>query len=412
MTWTPVTAINVGLNFGNETMPVGSLLLNQGRIYFEYNTAFLQRGLNLSPLHLPLEPGPKTFDPHLFDGLPGVLGDSLPDGWGRWLLDRTLRQRGVQPQDLSGLDRLAHVGMQGMGALVYEPDQSEADSAPTVLDLDTLAVSANEVFEGESDAVLAELLALNGSSAGARPKVVVGVDTKREKLVHGTAFMPTGYTPWLVKFNTRQDGADAGAVEYVYSLMAKAAGLAMAECYLFPAVQGPGYFGTQRFDREKDQRLHMHTAAGLLHANFREPALDYEDLLALTGNLTRDIRDVEMMFRIAVFNVLAHNRDDHGKNFSYLMNANGEWHLAPAYDLTFSSGPRGWQSTSVMAQGQTPGIEHLIKLGAAGRLDKKLVEGIIAQTRDALSQWEALANEYGVSKVNIKLIASRLFNKV
>lgn len=408
MTWTPVTAINVGLNFGDGTIPVGRLAINQGRVYFEYDATFLPRGLKLSPLHLPLEPGLKTFDPHLFDGLPGVFGDSLPDGWGRLLLDRTLRQRGIMPQELSGLDRLAHVGAHGMGALVYEPDQSKTDATPSVLDLDALAASANEVFEGESDAVLAELLALNGSSAGARPKVVVGVDAKRKKLVHGTSTMPTGYTPWLVKFNTQQDGADAGAIEYVYSLMAKAAGLAMAECHLFPAAQGPGYFGTQRFDRMEGQRLHMHTAAGLLHANFREPALDYEGLLALTTTLTRDMRDVEMMFRLAVFNVLAHNRDDHGKNFSYLMDAAGEWRLAPAYDLTFSRGPNGEQSTSVMGQGKAPSLEHLVKLGAAGGLDKKQVEAIITQTNDALGQWEALAAEHGVSKANIKLVASRL----
>jgi len=408
MTWTPVTAINVGLNFGDETIPVGRLAINQGRVYFEYDATFLAQSLNLSPLHLPLEPSLKTFDPHLFDGLPGVFGDSLPDGWGRLLLDRTLRQRGIMPQELSGLDRLAHVGRHGMGALVYEPDHSETDAAPSVLDLDTLAASANEVFEGESEAVLAELLALNGSSAGARPKVVVGVDAKRKKLVHGTGTMPAGYTPWLVKFNTQQDGPDAGAVEYVYSLMAKEAGLTMAACHLFPAAQGPGYFGTQRFDRVDGNRLHMHTAAGLLHANFREPALDYEDLLALTTTLTRDMRDVEMMFRLAAFNVLAHNRDDHAKNFSYLMNAAGEWRMAPAYDLTFSRGPNGEQSTTVMGQGKSPGLEQLAKLGASGGLDKKLVASIIAQTQEALSQWETLATQHGVSKANIKLIASRL----
>lgn len=408
MTWAAVAAVKVGLDFGQGVTPVGRLALNQGRIYFEYDETFLAKGLNISPFHLPVAPGVKVFEPKLFEGLPGVFNDSLPDGWGRLLLDRALRQQGIIPQQLSGLDRLAHVGRHGMGALVYEPDHSETEPKPSMVNLDVLAHHANAVLEGESDAVLAELLALNGSSAGARPKVMVGVDAQRKKLLHGAARLPEGYTPWLVKFHTAQDGPDAGAIEYVYSLMAQAAGVTMSVCHLFPAAQGAGYFGTQRFDRAEGARLHMHTAAGLLHADFRLPSLDYEDLLALTTNLTRDVREVEKMFRLAVFNVLAHNRDDHAKNFSFLMNAAGEWVMAPAYDLTFSSGPSGEHSTTVLGQGKTPGIENLTQLGATAGLDKKLVGTIITQTQEALSQWKTLAAQHGVSKANINLIGSAI----
>jgi serine/threonine-protein kinase HipA len=220
--------------------------------------------------------------------------------------------------------------------------------------------------------------------------------------------LPDGFSPWLVKFPNVQDGADAGAIEYVYGLMALEAGVAMTQTHLFPAQKGAGYFATVRFDREGQSRVHTHTACGALHSDFRTPSLDYEDLLALTGMLTRDVREVEKMFRLAVFNVLAHNRDDHSKNFTFLMSKRGEWKLSPAYDLTFSSGPRGEQSTMVMGEGKTPGIEHLEKLGREAMIAEKRVSEIIEQTRAALSNWEMLAKKHGVTKANIKLISQKL----
>ena len=182
----------------------------------------------------------------------------------------------------------------------------------------------------------------------------------------------------------------------------------MMPVHLFNAAKGSGYFATQRFDREGDKRLHMHTASGLLHSNFRTPSLDYEDLIALTGALTKDVREIEKMFRLAVFNVLSHNRDDHGKNFSFLMGENGEWKLSPAYDLTFSSGPRGQQSTMVMGEGQSPSMGHVLKLGQEAGLKESKVNEIIEQTKSALGHWETLANVHGVTKTNIKLIKSRI----
>ena len=149
------------------------------------------------------------------------------------------------------------------------------------------------------------------------------------------------YNLYLVKFPNTQDGIDSGAVEYVYALMAKEAGIAMPDVHLFSAKDGPGYFAARRFDCEGTRRYHMHSVSGLLHADFRVPSLDYQDLLTLTFTLTRDIREVEKMYRLAVFNVLSHNRDDHAKNFSFLMDAKGEWRLSGAYDPTFSAGPGG-----------------------------------------------------------------------
>jgi serine/threonine-protein kinase HipA len=212
----------------------------------------------------------------------------------------------------------------------------------------------------------------------------------------------------MVKFPNTPDGLDAGAVEYVYALMAIEAGITMPQIHLFDAQTGAGYFAIKRFDRMGHQRLHMHTACGLLHSDYRTPSLDYEDLIVLTSSLARDVREVEKIYQLAVFNVLAHNRDDHSKNFSFLMNEMGEWKLSPAYDLTFSSGPRGEQSTLVMGEGKTPTVQHLRKLGQEAGLSNERVDEIINQTRDALSKWEKLAAQYGVSTASIALIKSKI----
>ncbi|MEM9339411.1 MAG: type II toxin-antitoxin system HipA family toxin [Bacteroidota bacterium] len=407
-TITSLNEIKVGLRLSSKTLPVGRLALRDHLTYFEYHDSFIDQKLHISPIKLPLEPGLQTFKPSLFEGLPGVFNDSLPDGWGRLLLDRFLRGKNLLPSDFSPLDRLAHVGLSGLGALVYEPDHGEDNQPEGELNLDALAKQTQEVMEGEVNDVLHELIALNGSSAGARPKALIGIDHTQKRIIHGKHELPEGYEHWIVKFANTMDGLDAGAIEYVYSLMAKAAGLDMTQAYLFPAEKGAGFFATRRFDRVHANRLHMHTASGLLHSDFRTPALDYEDLLALTEFLTKDVREVAKMFRLAVFNVLSHNRDDHGKNFSFLMDEKGQWKLAPAYDLTFSSGPRGHQSTMVMGEGQSPAKEHLIQLGKEANLTLPQIDRIIEQTQEALSQWETLAKNHGVSKSNIQLIKSRL----
>ena len=402
-----VSEVRVGINFGESVQDVGRLAVREHKIYFEYNSAFIKSGIEISPLRLPLQPGLQSFDYDLFEGLPGVFNDSLPDGWGRLLFDRFIRSQGILPSDITPLDRLAHVGSNALGALVFEPDHSAEDTQGDI-NLDNLATQAQEVLDGTSDDVLAELIALNGSSAGARPKALIGVDDKREHIIHGVHDLPSGYAPWMVKFPNSQDGLDAGAIEYVYALMAKDAGIAMPDVHFFEAKRGAGYFAIKRFDRDGDKRYHMHTACGLLHSDFRTPSLDYEDLIALTGMLTRDVREVEKLYKQAVFNVLAHNRDDHSKNFSYLMDSQGGWKLSPAYDLTFSSGPRGEQSTLVMGEGKNPDTKHLLKLADEAKIKKDRALEIIETTKSSLSNWPELAKQYGVSDTNIKLIQSKI----
>lgn len=406
--YSPLMAINISLDFGMTRYAVGRLAAKDRRLYFEYDADFLKRGLNISPLRLPLKAGVQQFDPGLFDGLPGVFNDSLPDGWGRLLLDRALRSRGIAPDAFAPLDRLAHVGRYGMGALVYEPDYSDIPEQ-TVISLDNLAEQSQRVLAGESSEVLQELLALNGSSAGARPKAMIGVNADKSKILQGVNNLPENYEPWLVKFTNSQDNQDAGAVEYVYNRMAKLAGLGVMECHLFPAAKGAGYFATKRFDHlSGNRRLHKHTASGLLHTDFRVPSLDYRDLIKATSIVTRDMREAQKMFRLAVFNVLAHNRDDHAKNFSFLMDDSGRWRLAPAYDLTFSSGPNGEQSTMVAGAGRNPGSEDLLKLAPLADLSVTEARDILNQTCEALHQWEILAKEANVSGDTIRQVREKL----
>lgn len=402
-----VSEVRVGIQFRTEMLPVGRLAAKNGQIYFEYSRSFIETGLEISPFQLPLQSGLKSFSPALFEGLPGVFDDSLPDGWGRLLFDRHLRARGIWPQQVTPLDRLCFVGRRGLGALVYEPETA-SDPLSAVFSLDQLSLASSEILQGRSEDALHELLVLNGSSSGARPKTLIGVDESKQQIVHALHDLPQGFSPWLVKFPNQQDGADAGAIEFVYSLMAKNAGLETPESHLFPSKTSPGYFGLQRFDRRDGQQFHMHTACGLLHSDFRAPSLDYQDLLALTWKLTRDHREVEKLYRLAVFNVLAHNRDDHGKNFSFLMDSAGTWRLSPAYDLTFSFGPRGEQSTMVLGEGRSPTVDHLKRLGQAAGLKTSKIELALKETQAAVAEWENLAKHFGVAPKNINLIAKRI----
>ncbi|MBL4574477.1 MAG: HipA domain-containing protein [Opitutaceae bacterium] len=285
---------------------------------------------------------------------------------------------------MSPLDRLAHVGSSGMGALTFEPDHTEHGGEGDFLDLDKIAAESLQVLEGEADDVLEKLINLNGSSAGARPKVVVNVSADMKHVIHGSDIVQEGYSQWMIKFPMSGDPKNSAEMEYKYSLMAHEAGLEMMPTYLFPAKKGAGYFGVKRFDRGNGERVHMHTACGLLNADFRIPSMDYLDLLRATQMLTKDLREVEKMFRLAVFNVLSHNQDDHSKNFSFLMDDQGAWRVSPVYDLTYSSGVGGEQSTMVMGKGKNITPDDLLMLGDTVGLKKKNVVEIYKQVKAVL----------------------------
>lgn len=405
----PTKLIHVSLNFGSQNIKVGRLLYENRRIFFEYDTSFLPTPFDLSPVHLAKRSGVMQFDPALFEGLPGVFSDSLPDGWGRLLLDRAMRSHGIPPEALTPLDRLAHVGHWGMGALVYEPDYSEfnhscSNSSNTQIDLNRLALQAHKIMTGSAEIVFDELLSLNGSSAGARPKALIGVNSDKSTIIHGVHNLPDGFDHWLVKFPNSSEGKYSGAIEYIYSKMAKLAGVEMTDTYLFPAKQSLGFYATKRFDRIGLKRFHLHSACGLLHSNFRTPCLDYSDLIKFTILLTRNLHEAEKMYRLAVFNVLSHNQDDHAKNFSYLMDETGQWRMSPAYDITYSLGLGAEQSTMVLGVGKNISLEQLINLGEIAELHKSKSIDIIQQCQHALSQFKSLAREVGIDNKLISQI--------
>ncbi|MBP9729552.1 MAG: HipA domain-containing protein, partial [Gammaproteobacteria bacterium] len=210
------------------------------------------------------------------------------------------------------------------------------------------------------------------------------------------------------KFRSFIDPKDIGPIEYAYHLMALDAKLEVPQAKLFPSKVCPGYFGVKRFDRVKGKRLHMHTISGLLHADHRFPSLDYEAIMKATLWLSKDSRACEKQFRAAVFNVLSHNRDDHAKNFSFLMDEKGTWQVSPAYDLTFSSGPSGEHCSTIMGEGKHPSITHLLKLAAVTSLKKQTALQIIEEVKAATSKWKLFATEAGVHANSLKMIQSAL----
>lgn len=375
--------LSVYLNTYGIRRMVGLLYENAGRVFFEYSPDFLQSGIALSPFKLPLKSGVFEDEKRTFDGLFGLFNDSLPDGWGCLLLDRKLRKRGLSYDSITPLSRLSMIGHNPMGALEYEPADEAAEEVGNV-ELDSLSGEVEKILAGNDSDVLDELLKLNGSSGGARPKIVAYVSDDRQKIIHGGANPPAGFTPWIIKFSERYDKLNSGETEYRYSLAAKEAGIDMPPTHLFPSKNGGGYFGVQRFDRTPQGKVHVHTACGLLHASHRFSCLDYENLLKLTLVLTRDITQAEEMVRRMVFNVKSGNRDDHSKNFSFLLNKNFEWRLAPAYDLTPSAGINGEQTAMVNGKGRNITDDDLIAAAKVADIPASAVRSIINTVESAL----------------------------
>jgi serine/threonine-protein kinase HipA len=392
MSYAPTELLTVYLDTGPRRK-VGRLAVKNRQILFEYDPLFLSSGIEISPLKLPLKPGVLICPDAVFDGLYGVFNDSLPDGWGRLLLDRSVERHGINRGQLNPLDRLAYVGHNGMGALSYEParDDSSGDDAP--LALDRLAEESAIMLAGENEEVFEELLRLNGSSAGARPKIVAQASAEKTRIIHGKQKLQPGFAHWIIKFASSQDPGDVGAIEYAYSLMARDAGVDMPETHAF-RTKKRAYFGARRFDREGDRRLHVHSLSGLTHADHRTPTLDYDTILRVALLLTKSVVAVEKAYALACFNVLAHNRDDHAKNFSFLLTDRNEWVFAPAYDLTFSYGPGGEQSTMVMGEGRNPGAEHLRALGKKHALKK--APDILTKVEAAIARWRLHADQAGL----------------
>ena len=311
---------------------------------------------------------------HPLDGVFGVFDDSLPDGWGRLLVDRLLRSHGVEPYDVGPLARLAVVGSQGLGALEYEPEIRLAASERCA-DLDEIAEECARLLATDDASDLDELFALGGSSGGARPKALVAIEGEE----------------WIVKFPSSMDPPDIGKQEYLIALAAKSCGIDMPEVRLLPSKRGEGYFGVKRFDRASGlagerRKVHMISAGALLETSHRLSDLDYHTLMRLTIKLTDSFADVERFYRLMCFNVRVGNRDDHAKNFSYLYDEEcGAWSLSPAYDLTSNPGMNGEHATTVNGKGRGVQADDLVSVGTKAGLS-------IARARAVHEEvWEATA---------------------
>jgi serine/threonine-protein kinase HipA len=332
--------------------------------------------------------------------LPGFISDSLPDGWGMLLMDRLFRTRGWEPRRMSPLERLSFIGDKAMGALAYEPDTGEA-LEPQDVELLTLANEVREVMADGSEALLRELALMGGSPHGARPKVLVNLDQQSNRMSNTEAGPGV---PWLVKFPAQHEHQEVCAVEAMYGRIAQACGLRMPATQYFDLGAELSAFGIARFDRASGLRVPMLTAAGAAHADFRVPQLDYVTLLRLTQFVSRDVREVLQAFERCVFNVVFNNRDDHAKNFSFLMSAQGQWQVSPAYDLTFNGGPRGEHQMDVCGEARAPGAAHLMKLASLTGIAASAAASSIERIATVASGFRRFADDLPVTRATLDLM--------
>lgn len=357
---------------------VGTLRMTpEGRsCAFEYSPGWLQEGFSLSPLELPLTSDLLFSEPDKFDRNFAAFEDSMPDGYGLYLIDRMLRKEGFQLRNLTPLQRLAIVGSSGMGALRYEPCIDLQDNVSRIGEdrLDEVQHKALEILSEKEEGDESLLYCNSANSGGARPKIVM---TDSEGL------------HWLVKFRHTYDSAEIGREEFLYMNAARESCIDIPRTRLFK----DRYFAVERFDIENGQGVHVVTAAALLKSDFRNQDVDYTNLLALTGYLTQDPQQVEQMYRRMVFNLVCDNKDDHAKNFNFICRR-GVWSLAPAYDITYSpEGANGQHATSLFYEGN-PTRELVIKAGTQIRIPMSrcldIIDEVETVCRDRLPKMNPL----------------------
>ena len=410
---------------------VGAVALDPvTRFYaFEYDTDWLKLGQALSPLKIPNRPGTFVFpdvNPVTFQRLPPMLADCLPDRFGNALVNSWMADQGTPPSEITPLDRLAYAADRSMGALEFRPPADAQTADVTALQLADLVTAARAAiigdFAGAPKDALRELIQVGTSAGGARAKAVVAFNPLTGQIRSGQLDAPPGFEHWLIKFDgvnedpTRESdpftaGAGYGKVEFAYSRMAIAAGLEMAECRLLP--EGPRtHFMTRRFDRDaRGRRIHMQTLCGLAALDFNVAGVhSYAQYIGVVDELGLGESAREQVFRRAVFNVAAVNRDDHTKNLAFLCPEAGDWALAPAYDITHAHNPSGnWTSKHQMTlngKRDAIGREDLYEFG-----DRFRVPGYrdaFADVLSAVDRWSEFAEQAGVDGDHIDHIAGDL----
>lgn len=429
MNFKPIQKLNVQRTLSTgEAVEVGVLAQNRQGVFFQYEQSYIGQFGNLSPFtmqtDLRLQQAPKN--PH--HGIHGVFADSLPDGWGLLLQARVFRQQGILPAQLTAMDRLALVGRQGMGALSFSPVSEFSPDDRHNIDLATLGLEAQtlfdqslsnqlqpEEFDGKAQQVL-ETLAAVGSSGGARPKAQIYMPAGDPN--HCRTFAMPGDEAWLVKFTSKNLalGHEEGLCEAVYLQMAEQAKCQPPSWQLLQAPQGSSaraWLAVKRFDylpkSDKAGRYHMHSACGLLDADFRTPSLDYLDLIKASRQLCKSPAAGQLQFRRAMFNLFASNQDDHSKNWGFLQMDDGRWKLAPFYDVTFSPHPFNEHATAFGGYGKTPTLKVMQKLAAsAGFASWKDAQYCVMEVVEAITHFQNLAKQQGISQMTLSAIDNTL----
>ena len=388
--------VTIDFGAGTNECPVGQMGWD-GRArhaVLEWDRTFVAAPLPISPVHIKSQAGLLRPTSRAYGDLPAVFGDSLPDGWGKLLVDRELQARGVRLDEITDMDRLAMVGTAGMGALAYRPAQNPNPEGD--FDLDWFERLVPKVEGGATAGELERLRAVAGGSQGVRPKFVAQLAADGARLRDHRTALEKGWRHVLMKRRALQDPVGTVEVEAAYAMMARAAGIEMSWTGVLRATSGEPFFATERFDRPDGRRLHMQTFAALFGVDFREAYLDYKELLRLTRFMTRDARAVEQIYRRMVFNARTRNRDDHLKNHAFLMDAAGSWRLAPAYDVTYSSGPGGEHTLTIADEGRRPGREAFAAVARESGISARRAAEIVDEVDGAAANWLEYADATGV----------------
>ncbi|AFJ47041.1 type II toxin-antitoxin system HipA family toxin [Shimwellia blattae] len=344
------------------TLVTTTALTGRPVIMFEYSQQAKKRGLELARYSLPLNgPGLRREFPQHQLGLPGPVYDSLPDGWGMLLMDRLFRRRGLNAARIGPLERLTYIGSNAMGAMTYMPVAPDAAPVDDDIPVSQLAAEVQEVQKGEGGEFLNRLLLMGGSPQGARPKVLL-----YRNVITGefTTVAAHELEPWLIKFPAVQEHPEVCAIEMVYAECLRECGIDTPETQYFELPGGQAAFATRRFDRYQGMRVPMQSLAAFTGANYQVPgSMDYASFLRATQFCTNDVREKKRAFERIVFNIIFNNRDDHPKNFAYLMSREGFWSLAPAFDITYCAGPGGYHQMDVMGEALDISREDILQLG-------------------------------------------------
>jgi len=418
----PTDAITVEI-WGKK---VGAVALDPASNFyaFEYEPKFVKTGIELAPLHMPLAQASEPFIfPSLatetYQRLPAMLADALPDKFGNALINAWMADNGVSESSITPLDRLAYMGQRSMGALTFRPNRGPTKTAPTALHMSKLVKEARSAIHGNvqsgdhAGAVLRQIIQVGTSAGGARAKATVAWNPQTHEVKTGQFDVLDGFEAWLLKFDgigadtQLGTGTHFGRVEYAYSLMAGQAGITMSACHLLEE-ENRSHFMTKRFDRSGNQRHHLQTLCGMGHLDFNQSGVhSYHQLFQTIIKLGLGRAALEQTLRRMIFNVLAANRDDHTKNFSFLLKEGGHWELAPAYDLTFAYNPdnRWLRHHLLSVNGKFDNITVQDLREVADRYELLgICKDVIEQVRQAVSLWPRLARESRVPQEQIDLI--------